>query len=49
MESKQKNKVYTWGIGRNGQLGFDMKKLAGKTKCFMVPGLMKPVKGANVI
>ena len=33
--------MYTWGIGKSGQLGIDMKRLAGKTKCFMVPALVK--------
>lgn len=48
MEKTNKNKAYAWGIGRNGQLGLDMKKLAGKTKCFMVPGQMKMSKSTNI-
>ena len=39
MESVQKvNKLYTWGIGAQGQLGIDIaKKCKGKSKCSMLP------------
>ena len=41
MESKQQiggeTKIYTWGVGRDGQLGVDKTKLIGKSKNNMLP------------
>lgn len=37
MIKKSETKVYTWGIGKNGQLGIDIKKCYGTNTINMLP------------
>lgn len=47
-QTKIKTKVYSWGIGRDGQLGHE--KLSGKSKCCMLPTpVQKQPKGVVAI
>lgn len=49
MKKKAETKVYTWGIGKNGQLGIDLKKCYGTNKINMLPSMIQKLPSTKQI